>query len=197
MKFEILSIVLTVIFFILGTKRGFIYEFFCMFKYLLIMFLMKYSYRIVQEIFRLDDKVSKNGLNKYLIVFIILYLIFSIMLSLSGKFLRSIKLQNGDEILGGILGIVKTTFIIFIIYIIVLVGSEHSKRLKEIRNESKLVSRITEYVYAYAQGFPEFIQKEVNAYRMKIKEEELEKNVLNALKDENLETKNTNKGIKK
>ena len=33
MFFEILSVSLIVIFFILGMKRGFMYEFFCCFKY--------------------------------------------------------------------------------------------------------------------------------------------------------------------
>ena len=44
MFFEILSVSLIIIFFILGTKRGFMYEFFCCFKYILLMFLMKYLY---------------------------------------------------------------------------------------------------------------------------------------------------------
>ena len=188
MKFEILSVILVVIFFILGMRRGFIYEFFCIFKYLLVMFLMKYSYGAAQKIYNLDDKITKNELNAYFIIFVILYLILSILLILARKFLGSIKLKNCDEILGGILGIIKTTFIIFIIYIIVITGSSHSKKLKEIRDESRLVSRITEYTYVYAQGFPEFIQKDVNSYRRKIKKEELEINVLNVLKSENEET---------
>ena len=85
--------------------------------------------------------------------------------------------------LGGVLGVLKTTFIIFIIYIVVLVGSSYSKRLKEIRDESILVSKITEYIYGYSQGFPEFIQKDVNSYRKKVKEKEIEKNVLKELKE--------------
>ena len=82
------------------------------------------------------------------------------------------------------LGVLKTTFIIFIIYIVVLVGSSYSKRLKKIRDKSILVSKITEYIYGYSQGFPEFIQKDVNSYRRKIKEKEIENNVLRALKEE-------------
>ena len=82
------------------------------------------------------------------------------------------------------LGVLKTTFIIFIIYIVVLVGSSYSKRLKEIRDKSILISKITEYIYGYSQGFPEFIQKDVNSYRRKIKEKEIENNVLRTLKEE-------------
>mgnify|MGYP001679624740 CR=1 FL=1 len=99
-------------------------------------------------------------------------MLLSIILLFARKFLKSIKLSNYNEFLGGVLGILKTTFIIFIIYIVVLIGSSYSKRLKEIRDESILVSKITEYIYGYSQGFPEFIQQDVNSYRKKVKEKE-------------------------
>ena len=132
---------------------------------------------------KLDDNSSKNEINTFFIVFIILYLLLSIILLFARKFLKSIKLSNYNEFLGGVLGILKTTFIIFIIYIVVLVGSSYSKKLKEIRDESILVSKITEYIYGYSQGFPEFIQQDVNSYRKKVKEKEIEKNVLKELKE--------------
>ena len=174
MFFEILSVSLIVIFFILGMKRGFMYEFFCCFKYILLMFLMKYSYNAIKFLFKLDDNISKDEINNFFIIFVVLYLLLSIILLFAKKFLKSIKLSNYNEFLGGVLGVLKTTFIIFIIYIVVLVGSSYSKRLKKIR----------EYIYGYSQGFPEFIQKDVNSYRRKIKEKEIENNVLRALKEE-------------
>ena len=184
MFFEILSVSLIVIFSILGMKRGFMYEFFCCFKYILLMFLMKYSYNAIKFLFKLDDDISKNEINTFFIIFVVLYLLLSIILLFARKFLKSIKLNNYNEFLGGVLGVLKTTFIIFIIYIVVLVGSSYSKRLKEIRDKSILISKITEYIYGYSQGFPEFIQKDVNSYRRKIKEKEIENNVLRALKEE-------------
>ena len=184
MFFEILSVSLIVIFFILGMKRGFMYEFFCCFKYILLMFFMKYSYNAIKFLFKLDDNISKDEINNFFIIFVVLYLLLSIILLFAKKFLKSIKLSNYNEFLGGVLGVLKTTFIIFIIYIVVLVGSSYSKRLKKIRDKSILVSKITEYIYGYPQGFPEFIQKDVNSYRRKIKEKEIENNVLRALKEE-------------
>ena len=56
MFFEILSVSLIVIFFILGMKRGFMYEFFCCFKYILLMFLMNYSYNAIKFLFKLDKQ---------------------------------------------------------------------------------------------------------------------------------------------
>lgn len=184
MFFEILSVSLIVIFFILGMKRGFMYEFFCCFKYILLMFLMKYSYNAIKFLFKLDDNISKDEINNFFIIFVVLYLLLSIILLFAKKFLKSIKLSNYNEFLGGVLGVLKTTFIIFIIYIVVLVGSSYSKRLKEIRDKSILISKITEYIYGYSQGFPEFIQKDVNSYRRKIKEKEIENKVLRTLKEE-------------
>ena len=128
--------------------------------------------------------ISKNEINTFFIVFIILYLLLSVILLFTRKFLKSIKLSNYNEFLGGVLGVLKTTFIIFIMYIVVLVGSSYSKKLKEIRDESILVSKITEYIYGYSQGFPEFIQQDVNSYRKKVKEKEIEKNVLKELKED-------------
>ena len=165
MFFEILSVSLIVIFFILGMKRGFMYEFFCCFKYILLMFLMKYSYNAIKFLFKLDDNISKDEINNFFIIFVVLYLLLSIILLFAKKFLKSIKLSNYNEFLGGVLGVLKTTFIIFIIYIVVLVGSSYSKRLKKIRDKSILVSKITEYIYGYSQGFPEFIQKDVNCFK--------------------------------
>ena len=75
-----LIFIIVVIFFIMGFKRGFIYEFFCMFKYILTIFLMKLFYDKGEEIFKLGKNVPKNQLNKYFIIFIILYLIFSVIL---------------------------------------------------------------------------------------------------------------------
>ena len=129
-------------------------------------------------------RVYEDEINNFFIIFVVLYLLLSIILLFAKKFLKSIKLSNYNEFLGGVLGVLKTTFIIFIIYIVVLVGSSYSKRLKEIRDKSILVSKITEYIYGYSQGFPEFIQKDVNSYRRKIKEKEIENNVLRALKEE-------------
>ncbi len=189
MIFEILSGVLVVIFFIMGFKRGFIYEFFCMFKYILTIFLMKLIYDNGEEIFKLERNIPKNQLNKYFIIFIILYLIFSVILFFFRNFLKSIKVENWNEILGGIIGIIKTTFIIFIMYIVVVAGSSQSKRLKEIRDKSRIISKMTGYIYIYSEGFPEFIQEAVDSYQELIREKELEENILDVLeeKDKNSE----------
>ena len=74
MFFEILSVSLIIIFFILGTKRGFMYEFFCCFKYILLMFLMKYLYGAIKVMLKLDDNISKNEINTFFIVFIIIHM---------------------------------------------------------------------------------------------------------------------------
>ncbi|MDO5088366.1 MAG: CvpA family protein [Leptotrichiaceae bacterium] len=184
-------LILLVLSFLLGKKRGFTLEFFGVFKYLLIIYMMKSTYGAVKVIFKLSEKDSRDQLKIYVIAFILLYISFSVLLKLSSKFLKTIKLKKGDEFLGGILGVVKTTFIIFIIYIIILIGSSHSKRLQDIRNESLAVKGITEYIYVYSEVFPDFIKNDVNNYRKKRREEKLKKNILNELSKTNV-----NEGIK-
>ena len=92
-------------------------------------------------------------------------------------------MENLNEVLGGIIGIIKTTFIIFIMYIVVVAGSSQSKRLKEIRDKSRIISKMTGYVYIYSEGFPEFIQEAVDSYQELIREKELEENVLDVLEE--------------
>ena len=191
MILDIGFLILLILSFLLGRKRGFTLEFFNVFKYLLILYFMKYTYGAVKVLFKLAEKDSRDQLKIYIIAFAILYISLTIILKLSANFLKSIKLKRLNEFLGGVLGIIKTTFVIFIIYIIVLIGSTHSKRLEEIKYQSLAVKGITQYLYVYSEGFPDFIKNDVNRYRKKRVEEKLKKNVLNELKENNL-----NEGIK-
>lgn len=192
MILDIGFVILLVFSFILGRKRGFTLEFFATFRYLLILYFMKYTYGAVKVLFKLVEKDSRDQLKIYVIAFTILYISFTILLRLSSSFLKSIKLIKMDDFVGGILGLIKTTFIIFIIYIIILIGSTHSRRLKDIRNESMAVKGITEYLCVYSEVFPDFIKNDVNKYRKKRREEKLEKSILNELKENN----NLDEGIK-
>ena len=118
MILDIGFVILLVFSFILGRKRGFTLEFFATFRYLLILYFMKYTYGAVKVFFKLVEKDSRDQLKIYVIAFAILYISFTILLRLSSSFLKSIKLIKMDDFVGGILGLIKTTFIIFIIYII-------------------------------------------------------------------------------
>ena len=123
MLLDIVFIMIIVFLFLLGRKREVTLEFFQIFKFLLILFLMEFFHRVMGKIFIKYMKNTRNNLEIYIINFIILYLIFSIILQIFKKFLRSIKIEKYNKTFGAILGIIKSTFIIFIIYIIFFIRS--------------------------------------------------------------------------
>ena len=106
--------------------------------------------------------------------------------------MKSIKIEKYNKIFGGVLGVVKATFIIFIIYIFILIGSNYNKKIKEQRDNSHIVEVVTEYGYAYTELFPQFIQNDINNYRRKIKEKNLKKKILKDYKENKIEKENEN-----
>ncbi len=193
MPLDIILIFLVIICFFLGRKRGFTLEFFAIFKFLLIIFLMNFSYPVVGKILKINIKDSRDDLKIYIITFLILYATFSIIISLSSNFLKSIKFPVGDKILGGILGIIKSTFIIFIIYIIVLVGTPYSKRIKTARDSSMIIKGITEYGYIYTEIFPEFIKKDIDSFRLSRRKEKIKRELLKYFKENDIEKRKEKK----
>ena len=193
MPLDIILIFLVIICFFLGRKRGFTLEFFAIFKFLLIIFLMNFSYPVVGKILKINIKNSRDDLKIYIITFLILYATFSIIISLSSNFLKSIKFPVGDKILGGILGIIKSTFIIFIIYIIVLVGTPYSKRIKTARDSSMIIKGITEYGYIYTEIFPEFIKKDIDSFRLTRRKEKIKRELLKYFKENDIEKRKEKK----
>lgn len=98
-----------------------------------------------------------------------------------------------DKILGGILGIIKSTFIIFIIYIIVLVGTPYSKRIKTARDSSMIIKGITEYGYIYTEIFPEFIKKDIDSFRLSRRKEKIKRELLKYFKENDIEKRKEKK----
>ena len=188
MLFDIILVLLVIISFFLGRKKGFMLEFFSIFKFLLIIFIINFSYPIVGKILKISIKNSRDNLKIYIITFLILYLTFTFVVKISEKFLKSIKLDKCDKILGGILGVIKSSFIIFIIYIIVLVGTPYSKKIKDKRDNSIIIKEITEYGYIYTEIFPDFIKKDIDIFREKLRKEKIKKELLKEFKEKNKET---------
>ena len=187
MLFDIILVLLVIISFFLGRKKGFMLEFFSIFKFLLIIFIINFFYPIVGKILKISIKNSRDNLKIYIITFLILYLTFTFVVKISEKFLKSIKLDKCDKILGGILGVIKSSFIIFIIYIIVLVGTPYSKKIKDKRDNSIIIKEITEYGYIYTEIFPDFIKKDIDIFREKLRKEKIKKELLKEFKEKNKE----------
>lgn len=183
MILDVIFGLIILIFFIIGLKRGFVVEFFGIFKYFIILYTMKFIYPTVEKIFKLTGN-SIDNLKKYFISFLILYIIFSILLKLSASFLKTIKLKKFDNYLGGIVGIIKSTFVIFIIYIALLMLSDYNKRIVREFKESYSVGIIMDYLYTYAELFPEFIKDKFEKQRRSEHEKKLKDNILNEIKSD-------------
>ena len=188
MILDIVFGLIIVIFFLIGKKRGFVVEFFGTFKYLIILYTMKFLYPTVEKVFKLTDN-NIDHLKKYFISFLILYVILSILLRFSNSFLKTIKLKKFDDYLGGIVGIIKSTFVIFLIYIAALMLSSHDKRIEKKLKESYGSGIIVEYLYPYSEIFPEFIKTRFEKQRRKEKEKKLRNNILNEIKSDEIKEK--------
>ena len=188
MILDIVFGLIIVIFFLIGKKRGFVVEFFGTFKYLIILYTMKFLYPTVEKVFKLTDN-NIDHLKKYFISFLILYVILSILLRFSNSFLKTIKLKKFDDYLGGFIGIIKSTFVIFLIYIAALMLSSHDKRIEKKLKESYGSGIIFEYLYPYSEIFPEFIKTRFEKQRRKEKEKKLRNNILNEIKSDEIKEK--------
>ena len=188
MILDIVFGLIIVIFFLIGKKRGFVVEFFGTFKYLIILYTMKFLYPTVEKVFKLTDN-NIDHLKKYFISFLILYVILSILLRFSNSFLKTIKLKKFDDYLGGFIGIIKSTFVIFLIYIAALMLSSHDNRIEKKLKESYGSGIIVEYLYPYSEIFPEFIKTRFEKQRRKEKEKKLRNNILNEIKSDEIKEK--------
>ena len=179
MILDIGFIILLIIFILLGYKRGFSLEFFNMFKYILIIFITNYIYKIFFD----SEKIkSRNQLKIFIIMVIIQYIVYSVILIINGKFLKTIKIKRFDKFSGIIFGIFKIFFVSIIIYIVIITGSLNSKKIRNIRDESVSAQFMTKYALKYLDSFPNFIKNDVENYAVKKRENQIINDILSNYK---------------
>lgn len=179
MILDIGFVVLLIIFILLGYRRGFSLEFFNMFKYIFIIFVTNYLYKFFLDSERIK---SQNQLKIFVIIVIIQCIIYSIILMINRKFLKSIKIKKFDKFSGMIFGIMKLFFVAIIVYIVVIVGSIRSKNIKTARNKSFCVKIMTKYALRFTDSFPRFIKNDVERYVISQREKEVINDVLHNYK---------------
>ena len=179
MILDIGFIILLIIFILLGYKRGFSLEFFNMFKYILIIFITNYIYKIFFD----SEKIkSRNQLKIFVIMVVIQYIVYSVILIMNGKFLKTIKIKRFDKFSGIIFGIFKIFFVSIIIYIVIITGSLNSKKIRNIRDESVSAQFMTKYALKYLDSFPNFIKNDVENYAVKKRENQIINDILSNYK---------------
>ena len=179
MILDIGFIILLIIFILLGYKRGFSLEFFNMFKYILIIFITNYIYKFFFD----SEKIkSRNQLKIFIIMVVIQYIVYSVILIINGKFLKTIKIKRFDKFSGIIFGIFTIFFVSIIIYIVIITGSLNSKKIKNIRDESVSAQFMTKYALKYLDSFPNFIKNDVENYAVKKRENQIINDILSNYK---------------
>ncbi|MFC2737216.1 MAG: CvpA family protein, partial [Leptotrichia wadei] len=114
MILDIGFVALLIIFILLGYRRGFSLEFFNMFKYIFIIFITNYIYKFFLDSERIKPQ---NQLKIFIIIVVVQCIVYSAILIINKKFLRSIRIERFDKFSGMIFGMIKLFFVAIIIYI--------------------------------------------------------------------------------
>ena len=175
MILDIGFVVLLIIFMFLGYRRGFSLEFFNMFKYIFIIFITNYIYKFFLDSERIKPQ---NQLKIFIIIVVVQCIVYSAILIINKKFLRSIRIERFDKFSGMIFGMIKLFFVAIIVYIVVIAGSLKSKSIKNARNKSICIKIMTKYALRFTDSFPGFIENDVKRYVISQREKEVINDVL-------------------
>ena len=194
MIIDVAFLIILTLFFLLGYKKGFIFEFFGIFITLLSFYLSNMLYPFVSAFFTEDKGTYLDNAKIFAGITVAIFVILFIVLNLFKKFLKLIKLKRLDNILGGFLGLVKGSFLVFIIFIILLLVSKTDQKLRTTMKESISVNIISTYLYSYSDLFPDFIKDTLTEYKQNNDEKKFRNDILKELEnnDEKPKVENEN-----
>ena len=194
MIIDVAFLIILTLFFLLGYKKGFIFEFFGIFITLLSFYLSNMLYPFVSAFFTEDKGTYLDNAKIFAGITVAIFVILFIVLNLFKRFLKLIKLKRLDNILGGFLGLVKGSFLVFIVFIILLLVSKTDQKLRTTMKESISVNIISTYLYSYSDLFPEFIKDTQTEYKQNNDEKKFRNDILKELEnnDEKPKVENEN-----
>ena len=194
MIIDVAFLIILTLFFLLGYKKGFIFEFFGIFITLLSFYLSNMLYPFVSAFFTEDKGTYLDNAKIFAGITVAIFVILFIVLNLFKRFLKLIKLKRLDNILGGFLGLVKGSFLVFIAFIILLLVSKTDQKLRTAMKESISVNIISTYLYSYSDLFPDFIKETLTEYKQNNDEKKFRNDILKELEnnDEKPKVENEN-----
>ena len=194
MIIDVAFLIILTLFFLLGYKKGFIFEFFGIFITLLSFYLSNMLYPFISVFFTEDKGTYLDNAKIFAGITVAIFVILFIVLNLFKRFLKLIKLKRLDNILGGFLGLVKGSFLVFIVFIILLLVSKTDQKLRTTMKESISVNIISTYLYSYSDLFPEFIKDTLTEYKQNNDEKKFRNDILKELEnnDEKPKVENEN-----
>lgn len=185
MIIDVAFLIILLIFFLLGYRKGFVFEFFGIFIILLSVYLSNILYPFIMEFFKEDTTTYLDNIKVFAGIAVVLFIILFIVLNIFKRFLKLIKLKRLDNILGGILGIVKGSFLVFIIFVVLLLVSKTDANLRVKMKESISVNIISTYLYSYSEFFPDFIKETLEEFKQKNDEQKFKNDILKDLENNN------------
>ena len=194
MIIDVAFLIILTLFFLLGYKKGFIFEFFGIFITLLSFYLSNMLYPFISAFFTEDKGTYLDNAKIFAGITVAIFVILFIVLNLFKRFLKLIKLKRLDNILGGFLGLVKGSFLVFIVFIILLLVSKTDQKLRTTMKESISVNIISTYLYSYSDLFPDFIKDTLTEYKQNNDEKKFKNDILKELEnnDEKPKVENEN-----
>ena len=184
MIIDVAFLIILTLFFLLGYKKGFIFEFFGIFITLLSFYLSNMLYPFISVFFIEDKGTYLDNAKIFAGITVAIFVILFIVLNLFKKFLKLIKLKRLDNILGGFLGLVKGSFLVFIIFIILLLVSKTDQKLRITMKESISVNIISTYLYSYSDLFPDFIKDTLTEYKQNNDKKKFRNDILKELEND-------------
>ena len=194
MIIDVAFLIILTLFFLLGYKKGFIFEFFGIFITLLSFYLSNMLYPFVSAFFTEDKGTYLDNAKIFAGITVAIFVILFIVLNLFKRFLKLIKLKRLDSILGGFLGLIKGSFLVFIVFIVLLLVSKTDQKLRATMKESMSVNIISTYLYTYSDLFPDFIKDMLTEYKRNNDEKKFRNDILKELEnnDEKPKVENEN-----
>ena len=194
MIIDVAFLIILVLFFLLGYKKGFIFEFFGIFIILLSFYLSNMLYPFISAFFAEDKGTYLDNAKIFAGITVAIFVILFIVLNLFKRFLKLIKLKRLDNILGGFLGLLKGSFLVFIVFIVLLLVSKTDQKLRATMKESMSVNIISTYLYTYSDLFPDFIKEMLTEYKRNNDEKKFRNDILKELEnnDEKPKVENEN-----
>ena len=194
MIIDVAFLIILVLFFLLGYKKGFIFEFFGIFIILLSFYLSNMLYPFISAFFAEDKGTYLDNAKIFAGITVAIFVILFIVLNLFKRFLKLIKLKRLDNILGGFLGLIKGSFLVFIVFIVLLLVSKTDQKLRTTMKESMSVNIISTYLYTYSDLFPDFIKDMLTEYKRNNDEKKFRNDILKELEnnDEKPKVENEN-----
>ena len=184
MIIDVAFLIILTLFFLLGYKKGFIFEFFGIFITLLSFYLSNMLYPFVSAFFTEDKGTYLDNAKIFAGITVAIFVILFIVLNLFKRFLKLIKLKRLDNILGGFLGLVKGSFLVFIVFIILLLVSKTDQKLRTTMKESISVNIISTYLYSYSDLFPDFIKDTLTEYKQNNDKKKFRNDILKELEND-------------